>query len=80
MAEYAVQHGGRAYMLLCDDTVRDYGKPDTAEAFAEECRTLGINDSMIHVDFMIGYDGLDIDAVTREGKIVPVFRRGRWAF
>ena len=31
-------------------------------------------------DFMIGYEGLDIDAITRDGKTVPVFRRGKWAF
>ena len=41
MAEYAVQNGGKAYMLLCDDTVRDYGNLDTAAKFAEECRKLG---------------------------------------
>ena len=46
----------------------------------EECRKMGINDSMEHVDFMIGYEGLDIDAVTFEGKKVPIFRRGKWAF
>lgn len=46
----------------------------------EECRKMGINDSMEHVDFMIGYDGLDIDAVTFDGKKVPIFRRGKWAF
>ena len=46
----------------------------------EECREMGINDSMEHNDFMIGYDGLDIDAVTRDGKTVPIFRKGRWAF
>lgn len=57
------------------DTIRDF-----EQKTLEECRELGINDSMIHVDFMIGYEGLDIDAVTREGKVVPVFRRGRWAF
>ncbi|MBQ4427327.1 MAG: aminopeptidase [Oscillospiraceae bacterium] len=60
------------------------GFADTIRGFEEmtldECRALGINDSMIHVDFMIGFDGLDIDAVTRDGKTVPVFRRGRWAF
>ena len=57
------------------DTIKNY-----AEKTLEECRALGINDSMIHVDFMIGYEGLDIDAVTRDGKTVPVFRRGKWAF
>ena len=29
MAQYTVQNGGRAYMLLCDDTERDYGSPET---------------------------------------------------
>ena len=46
----------------------------------EECRAMGVNDSMEHVDFMIGYEGLDIDAATRDGRIVPIFRRGKWAF
>ena len=46
----------------------------------EECRELGVNDSMEHNDFMIGYEGLDIDAVTRDGRTVPIFRRGKWAF
>ena len=46
----------------------------------DECRAMGVNDSMNHEDFMIGYEGLDIDAVTRDGRTVPVFRRGKWAF
>ena len=46
----------------------------------EECRAMGINDSMEHNDFMIGYEGLDIDAVTHDGRTVPIFRRGKWAF
>ncbi len=57
------------------DTIRDFENRSL-----EECRKMGINDSMIHVDFMIGYEGLDIDAVCRDGRTVPVFRRGRWAF
>ena len=60
------------------------GFADTIRGFEnmtlDECRELGVNDSMEHVDFMIGYEGLDIDAVTRDGRTVPVFRRGRWAF
>ena len=60
------------------------GFPDTIRGFEDktldECRELGVNDSMEHVDFMIGYEGLDIDAVTRDGRTVPIFRRGRWAF
>ena len=50
------------------------------EKTLEECRAMGINDSMEHVDFMIGYEGLDIDAVTQDGKTVPIFRKGKWAF
>ncbi|MBR5023260.1 MAG: aminopeptidase [Oscillospiraceae bacterium] len=46
----------------------------------EECRELGINDSMIHEDFMIGCDSMNIDAITRDGKVVPIFRNGNWAF
>lgn len=46
----------------------------------EQCRDLGINDSMIHEDFMIGCDSMNIDAVTRDGKTVAIFRKGNWAF
>lgn len=44
----------------------------------DEMRALGVNDSMIHVDFMIGYEGLDIDGVKRNGRKVPIFRKGEW--
>lgn len=40
MATYTLQneqYGGRAYMLLCDDTERDYGDTDVADAFREKC-------------------------------------------
>lgn len=46
----------------------------------EECRALGINDSMIHEDFMIGCDSMNIDAICEDGKTVPIFRDGNWAF
>ena len=46
----------------------------------EQCREMGINDSMVHEDFMIGCDSMNIDATTRDGKIVPIFRDGNWAF
>lgn len=45
-----------------------------------ECREMGINDSMLHEDFMIGTDDLDITGVTRDGKRVPIFKNGNWAF
>ncbi|MBQ8432853.1 MAG: aminopeptidase [Clostridia bacterium] len=46
----------------------------------KECYEKGINDSMIHVDFMIGTEDLSITAITRDGKRVPVFENGNWAF
>ena len=57
------------------DTIRDF-----EHKTLEECRALGVNDSMIHVDFMIGTADLNIDAITRDGRTVPVFRNGNWAF
>ena len=57
------------------DTIRD-----NHNKTLEECQTLGINDSMIHVDFMIGCDSMNIDAHCRDGKVVPIFRDGNWAF
>ena len=57
------------------DTIRDHHNKTL-----EECRQLGINDSMIHEDFMIGCDTMDIDAICADGKVVPVFRGGNWAF
>lgn len=45
----------------------------------DELDEIGINDSLIHVDFMIGSDELDIDGVKADGTIEPVFRQGTWA-
>ena len=60
------------------------GFADTIDGFEnrtlEECRKLGVNDSMIHEDFMIGTADLCIDATCEDGKTVPIFRNGTWAF
>ena len=45
-----------------------------------ERKAAGINDSMIHVDFMIGTKDLQITAQCRDGKTVTVFKDGNWAF
>ena len=58
-----------------DDTIRDHHNRSL-----EECRQLGINDSMIHEDFMIGCDSMNIDAICADGKTVAIFRDGNWAF
>lgn len=46
----------------------------------EQCRERGINESIIHVDFMIGTEDLNITAVTKDGKRVEIFNNGNWAF
>ena len=46
----------------------------------EECRELGVNDSMIHTDFMIGCDTMNIDAICADGKTVRIFENGQWTF
>ena len=57
------------------DTIKDHHNRTL-----EECRELGINDSMIHEDFMIGCDSMNIDALCADGKTVAIFRNGNWAF
>ena len=57
------------------DTIKDFENKSL-----QECRELGINDSMIHVDFMIGCETMNIDATCADGKVVPIFRDGNWAF
>ena len=46
----------------------------------EECKARGVNDSMIHVDFMIGSRDMSIVGVTKDGKRVQIFENGTWAF
>ncbi len=45
----------------------------------EECEKLGVNSSMIHVDFMIGSPDMDIVGITKDGKRVQIFKNGNWA-
>jgi aminopeptidase len=45
----------------------------------EEVAAKGGNESLIHVDWMIGSDATNIDGITADGTRVPVFRNGEWA-
>lgn len=45
----------------------------------EELKAFNLNDSIIHVDFMIGSRDLSIKALTESGAIVEIFRDGTWA-
>lgn len=46
----------------------------------DEFAARGGNQSLIHVDFMIGSDKMDIDGLTADGRVEPVLRKGEWAF
>ncbi len=57
------------------DTVKDYENKTM-----QECWDMGVNDSMVHEDFMIGCDSMNIDAICEDGRTVAIFRDGNWAF
>ncbi|MBQ7387553.1 MAG: aminopeptidase [Clostridia bacterium] len=46
----------------------------------EETKEIGINDSIVHEDFMIGTADMSITAVTKDGREVAIFKDGEWAF
>ena len=45
---------------------------------AEELNERGMNQSIQHVDFMVGTKDIDIDGITYDGKTIPLFRDGEW--
>ena len=45
----------------------------------EEAKEKGINDSMIHVDFMIGTKDLNIVGEDAKGQKHQIFKDGEWA-
>ena len=57
------------------NVLRDYDRYTV-----KECYEKGINDSMIHVDFMIGTEDFSVIALTKDGRRVPIFQNGNWAF
>jgi aminopeptidase len=51
---------------------------DGAKLTPDEVKARGGNSSLIHVDWMIGSDQIDIDGI-KDGKRTPVMRKGEWA-
>ncbi|MFC5447810.1 aminopeptidase [Paenibacillus aestuarii] len=45
----------------------------------EELQASGLNDSLTHVDFMMGSADMDIDGILANGDVEPLFRKGNWA-
>ena len=46
----------------------------------EELLARGVNDSLIHVDFMIGTADLEITGTTEGGEKVTIFKQGNFVF
>ena len=46
----------------------------------KELHDMGINDSFMHEDFMIGTEDMDITAICEDGREIAIFRKGEWAF
>ena len=44
----------------------------------EEITKRGGNSSMIHIDWMIGSDQIDVDGIDQSGNPIPIFRKGEW--
>ena len=57
------------------NVIKDYDKYTE-----EECHEMGINDSVVHEDFMIGTPDLSITAITADEKEIQIFKDGEWAF
>ncbi|MDF2788852.1 MAG: peptidase [Neobacillus sp.] len=77
------------YNTLFDENASNHLAIGSAYAFcieggkkmsAEELKENGLNDSITHVDFMIGSEDMDIDGIKADGTSEPVFRKGNWAF
>jgi aminopeptidase len=60
---------GQAYSTCVKD-----GEHMTAAQLAAK----GANDSLIHVDWMIGSGELDIHGIAANGEVEPLMRKGEW--
>jgi aminopeptidase len=61
---------GKAYPTCVRGGI-DMGKEQLAEA--------GLNDSLVHVDFMVGTADLSITGIRHDGSELPVFTNGNFA-
>jgi aminopeptidase len=77
------------YNTLFDENASNHLAIGSAYAFCieggkkmsrEELDANGLNESITHVDFMIGSEEMDIDGITADAVAEPVFRKGNWAF
>ncbi|WP_374828984.1 aminopeptidase [Paenochrobactrum pullorum] len=53
---------------------------DGANLTPDEVKAKGGNSSLIHIDWMIGSDQIDVDGVNADGSHEPLMRKGEWAY
>lgn len=53
--------------------------PGALDMDVEQRKEIGINESMIHVDFMVGTRDLSIVGIDKNGKKIQIFKDGTWA-
>ena len=53
--------------------------PGALDMSPEQRKEVGINESMIHVDFMVGTRDLSIVGIDKDGKKIQIFKDGTWA-
>lgn len=53
---------------------------DGAKLTPNEVKAKGGNSSLIHIDWMIGSDQIDVDGVKADGSHEPLMRKGEWAY
>lgn len=46
----------------------------------EEFSAVGGNQSILHLDFMIGSEKMDVDGITKDEKTESIMRKGEWIF
>jgi len=77
------------YNTLFDENASNHLALGSAYAFClvggkmmtrDELKNAGLNQSITHVDFMIGSEEMDIDGIHSDGTIEAVFRKGNWAY
>lgn len=77
------------YNTLFDENASNHFALGSAYAFCleggktmsqDELEKHGLNQSITHVDFMVGSELMDIDGVLDDGTTEAIFRNGNWAF
>ena len=72
MGTFAVRNGGKAYMLLCDDTERDYGDTEKAAKFDKQCKELGFETVSMKDDFATIYgDNVKKTSIIQKQELAP---------